>query len=67
MMIDTPPWNIISVVPPDIVKEDPKHYKFQFQGEFINESICITRAREYNSPYHDIIHNNKQKYKIKIF
>ena len=37
-MIDTPPWNIISVVPPDIVKEDPKHYQFQFQGESINEN-----------------------------
>jgi len=37
LMIDMPPWHITSVVPPDIVKEDPKHYQFQFQGESINE------------------------------
>jgi hypothetical protein len=37
MMLDTPPWHITSVVPPDIVQEDPKHYQFQFQGETINE------------------------------
>ena len=38
MRIDTPPWHIISVVPPDIVKKNQKHYQFQFQGEFINEN-----------------------------
>ena len=38
LMIDMPPWHITSVVPPDIVQEDPKHYQFQFRGESINEN-----------------------------
>ena len=33
-----PPWHITSVVPPDIVQEDPKHFQFQFRGESINEN-----------------------------
>jgi len=38
LMIDMPPWDITSVVPPDIVQEDPKHFQFQFRGESINEN-----------------------------
>ncbi len=38
LMIDMPPWHITSVVPPDIVQEDPKHFQFQFRGESINEN-----------------------------
>jgi hypothetical protein len=38
LMIDMPPWHITSVVPPDIVQEDPNHFQFQFRGESINEN-----------------------------
>ena len=46
MMLDTPPWHITSVVPPDIVQEDPKHFQFQFRGESINENNLFLVKKE---------------------
>ena len=46
LMIDMPPWHITSVVPPDIVQEDPKHFQFQFRGESINENNLFLVKKE---------------------
>ena len=47
LMIDMPPWHITSVVPPDIVQEDPKHFQFQFRGESINENNLFLVKKEH--------------------
>ena len=46
LMIDMPPWHITSVVPPDIVQEDPNHFQFQFRGESINENNLFLVKKE---------------------